>query len=117
MSALFAQECYHPGFASRLCVLLTFFRLLDACIALHISSEMCVRMCSLPFYGLTYLYIFCGSLGVLFSIISLHWIIGALVGDDIFCFLVCFGMIVTLSLIIQSSSYLDCLFRHVLLVL
>ena len=46
-------------FVPRLCVLLTFFKLLDASIVSRISSKLCFWMSSLAFfYGLTYLLIF-----------------------------------------------------------
>ena len=39
--------------------------------------------------------------GNLFSIMSLRFVMGAFVSDDIFCFLVCFAMLVALCWIIS----------------
>ena len=58
-------------FFPRLCVLLTFYKLLDASIVSRISSKLCFRMSSLAFF-FTVLHISTysmWSLGVLFSII------------------------------------------------
>ena len=92
-------------FFPRLCVLLTFFKLLDASIVSWISSKLCFRISSFAFF-FTVLHIstyYLWSLGVLFSIISLRFFIRALVGDDIFgfiCLLVCFAMLNALCWII-----------------
>ena len=83
------------------CILLTFFKLLDASIVSLISSKLCFRISSLAFFFMvlhisTY-SIWC--LGVLFSIISLRLFIRALVGDDIFSFfyfLVWFAILIPL---------------------
>ena len=80
-------------FFPRLCVLLTFFKLLDASIVSRISSKLCFRISSFAFFFMVlHISIYSmWSLGVLFSIISLRFFIRALVGDDIFgffCFLV-----------------------------
>ena len=92
-------------FFPRRCVLLICFKLLDASIVSRISSNLCFRISSLAFYGLTYLHIFyVVSGGVLFSIISLRFFIRALVCDDIFgcfCFLVCFARLIALCWIIS----------------
>ena len=69
-------------FFPRLCVLLTFFKLLDASIVSRISSKLCFRISSFAFFFMvlhisTYSM---WSLGVLFSIISLRFFIRALVG-------------------------------------
>ena len=93
-------------FFPRLCVLLTFFKLLDASIVSRIYSKLCFQISSLPFFFMvlhisTYSM---WSLEVLFSIISLRFFIRALVGDDIFgffCFLVCFAMLIALCWIIS----------------
>ena len=90
----------------RLCVLLTFFKLLDASIVSWISSKLCFRISPLAFFFMV-LHISTyskWSLGVLFSIISLRLVIRALVCDDIFgffCFLVCFAMLIALCWIIS----------------
>ena len=93
-------------FFPRLCVLLTFFKLLVASIVSRMSSKLCFRISSLAFFCMvlhisTYSM---WSLGVLFSINYLRFFIGALVGDDIFgffCFLVCFAMLIALCWIIS----------------
>ena len=92
-------------FLPRLCVL-TFFKLFDASIVSRISSKLCLRISSLPFFFMV-LHISkysMWSLGVLFTIISLCFFIRALVGDDIFgffCFLVCFAGLIALCWIIS----------------
>ena len=93
-------------FFPSLCVLLTFFKLLDASIVSLISSKLCFRISSFAFFFMvlhisTYSM---WSLGVSFSIIYLRFFIRALVGDDIFgffCFLVCFAMLNALCWIIS----------------
>ena len=93
-------------FFPRLCVLLTFFKLLDASIVSRISSKLCFRISSFAFFVMV-LHIstyYMWSLGVLFSIISLRFFVRALVGDDMFgffCFLVCFAMLNALCWIIS----------------
>ena len=83
------------------CILLTFFKLLDASIVSLISSKLCFRISSLAFFfmvlHISIYSIWC--LGVLFSIISLRLFIRALVGDDIFSFfyfLVWFAILIPL---------------------
>ena len=93
-------------FFPRLCVLLTFFKLLDASIVSRISSKLCFRISSVAFFFMV-LHIstyYMWSLWVLFSIISLRFFIRAHVSDDIFgvfCFLVCFAMLNALCWIIS----------------
>ena len=93
-------------FFLRLCVLLTFFKLLDASIVSRSSSKLCFRISSLAFFFMV-LHIstyYMGSMVVLLSIISLRFFVRTLVGDDIFgffCFLVCFAMLIALCWIIS----------------
>ena len=92
----------------RLCVLLTFFKLLDSSIVSQILSKLCFRISSSFAFFFMVLHISTysmWSLGVLFSIISLRFFIRALVGDDIFgffCFLVCFAMLTALCWIFEA---------------
>ena len=68
-------------FFPRLCVLLTFFKLLDASIVSRISSKLCFRISSFAFFFMV-LHIstyYMWSLGVLFSIIYLRFFVRALV--------------------------------------
>ena len=92
-------------FIPRLCVLLTFVKLLDASIVSRISScasgYLTPRFLFMVLHISTYSML---SLGVLFSISSLFLFIRALVGDGIFgffCFLVCFAMLNALCWIIS----------------
>ena len=84
----------------RLCVLLTFFKLLDASIVSRISSKLCFRISS-PAFLFMVLHISTyskWSLEVFFSI-SLRFFIRALVGDNMlgfFYFLVCSAMFIAL---------------------
>ena len=53
------------GFFPRLCVLLTFFKLLHASICSRISSKLCFRISSFAFFFLSYIcpHILCGLCG------------------------------------------------------
>ena len=78
----------------RLCVLLTFFKLLDTS---SVSRMLCFRMSSLDFFTVLHISAFYVICGVLFSNIYLRFFIRTRVTDDIFgffCFLVYFAMLV-----------------------
>ena len=102
--ALLVQWCYHPVLP-RLCVLLTFFKLLDASIVSRISPKLYFRISSLAFVFMV-LHVspyVMWSLGVLFFIIYLRFSIRALVCDNVvgFFFLVCLAMPIALCWIIS----------------
>ena len=105
---MFVQYSVIIRFCHRLCVLLTFLKLLDASISFRISSTVRVVLSdAFPSFHFMVLHIskyYMWSLGVLFSIIYLRFFVRALVGDDIFgffCFLVCFAMLIALCWIIS----------------
>ena len=94
---------------SRIWALQTFYNGLQAlrCPTVYsISSNLCFRMTCLSFFfmGLIISIHSMWSLGVLFSIISLHFFFRTIVDDYIlgfFCFLVCFPMLVAFGFIIS----------------
>ena len=112
-------------FFPRLCVLLTFFKLLDASIVSQISSKLCFRTSCFAFFFVVLLVLHIStysmwSLWVLISVISLRFFIRALVGDDILGVSVSwFVLLCSMHFVgsFQPCSYLDCPCRHVLLVL
>ena len=106
----------------RLCVLLTFFKLLDTSIVSRISSKLCFRISSFAFfYGLTYLHIFYVVSG---GLVLYHF--STLLHQNScrrcyfrgfrFIGLFCYDQMHFVGSF-QSCSYLDCKCRHVLLML